>query len=73
MRKRKHWSHDGKILRIFNVYSCIHEDEIYIGESGECLTKAMPHDRAGMAKAKKVFCIFRSMNIQRIYYLLKGF
>jgi hypothetical protein len=54
MRKGKHWSHDGEVLRIFDVYSSVKDKQLFIGESADCQTKAMAYERASQALTTRI-------------------
>lgn len=69
MRIAKHWSHDGKVLKIFNVYGYIHESELYLGEARECMTKAMPHERASSALSSRLTNLDNGYGKNKILYI----
>ena len=54
MRKGKHWSHDGTVLRISEVYSSVNDGELFIGESADCQTKAMAYNRASQTLINRI-------------------
>lgn len=54
MPKGKHWSYDGRTLRIFDVYSCREGDELFVGETAGCQTMAMAYERASQTLSSKI-------------------
>ncbi len=67
--KGDHWSYDGEVLKIFDVYSCTQEKVTYLGESRECMTAASEHDRASQTISSRLMNLDNGFGVHRIKYI----